>query len=66
MRTTSWIAGLVVVALLAVPGTFFVSNATADQYASGRNVVHTRRLPVVAHRVVPPFRGVHVYAGRRR
>jgi hypothetical protein len=54
------------VSLLAAAGTLCISNANAEQYASGRNVVHTRRLPVVAHRIVPPFRGVHVYAGRRR
>jgi hypothetical protein len=42
------------------------STAQAEQYTRGGNVVHTRRLPVVAHRIVPPFRGVHVYSGRRR
>ena len=65
MRTATWIMFLAV-SLLAAPGTFFVFDVNAEQYASGRNVVHTRRLPVVAHRIVPPFRGVHVYAGRRR
>jgi hypothetical protein len=38
--------------------------ARAEQYASGNQVVHTRLAPVVAHRVVPPYRGVHVYQGR--
>lgn len=34
----------------------------ARQYSNGRGqVVHTRRAPVVMHRAVPPFRGVHVY-----
>ena len=28
-------------------------------------VVHTRRLPVVLHRMVPPQYGKHVYSGRR-
>jgi hypothetical protein len=43
------------------------STASAEQYptASGQ-VVHTRRAPVVMHRVLPPFRGVHVYQGRAR
>jgi len=40
--------------------------ARADQHYSGGHVVHSRRAPVVAHRVVPPFKGVHVYEGRRR
>jgi len=38
----------------------------ADQHYSGGQVVHSRRAPVIAHRVVPPFKGVHVYEGRRR
>ena len=38
--------------------------ARAEQRAAGGRVVHTRRAPVVAHRLVPPFRGVHVYEGR--
>ncbi len=38
--------------------------ARAEQYSDGGHVVHTRRAPVVAHKVVPPFRGVHVYQGR--
>jgi hypothetical protein len=40
--------------------------ARANRYASGRHVVHTRRAPVVAHRLVPPFHGVHTYEGRGR
>jgi hypothetical protein len=55
---------LVVLALLAA--SLPVAAARAEQYVSGQHVVHTRRLPVIAHRIVPPFRGVHVYAGRRR
>lgn len=38
--------------------------AKAEQYASGDHVVHTRLAPVIAHKVVPPFKGVHVYQGR--
>jgi hypothetical protein len=37
---------------------------SAEQFVSGGHVVHTRLAPVVAHRLVPPYRGVHVYAGR--
>lgn len=29
-------------------------------------VVHTRLAPVVMHRTFPPFKGQHVYQGRRR
>ncbi len=45
--------------LLAIPAV-----AWADQYVRGGQVVHTRLAPVVAHRVLPPYRGVHVYEGR--
>ena len=39
--------------------------AQARQYPSrGGQVVHTRRAPVIMHRAVPPFHGVHVYGGR--
>ena len=47
-------------ALLIAAPTF----ARAEQYVSGGHVVHTRLAPVVAHKVVPPYRGVHVYQGR--
>jgi len=37
-------------------------DAFARQYVTARGqVVHTRRAPVVVHRVLPPFRGQHVY-----
>jgi hypothetical protein len=55
MRT----AALIALLLVASP-----AAARAEQYASGSHVVHTRLAPVVAHKVVPPFRGVHVYQGR--
>lgn len=48
-----------VLSLLTVP-------LRADQYVSGTKVVHTRIAPVVVHRVLPPFKGVHVYQGRPR
>jgi len=38
--------------------------ATAEQYVEGNHGVHTRAAPVIVHRVLPPFRGVHVYQGR--
>ena len=50
---------LVVFAFLAA-----TCDAQADQFASGSQIVHTRRAPVIAHKVVPPFKGVHVYQGR--
>jgi hypothetical protein len=40
------------------------SPVKAEQYATGDHVVHTRLAPVIAHKVVPPFKGVHVYQGR--
>lgn len=39
--------------------------AFARQRSEGGHVVHSRRAPVVLHRAVPPFKGVHVYEGRR-
>lgn len=38
----------------------------AEQHYAGGQVVHSRRAAVIAHRAVPPFRGVHVYEGGRR
>ena len=38
----------------------------AEQYVRGNQVVHTRVAPVIMHRVLPPYRGVHVYQGRGR
>jgi hypothetical protein len=49
---------------LALSSTSF---AYGRQYAAaGGHVVHTRRAPVILHRAVPPFKGVHVYQGGRR
>jgi hypothetical protein len=50
--------------LFAIVVIVISSAARAEQYASGDHVVHTRLAPVVAHKVVPPFKGVHVYQGR--
>jgi hypothetical protein len=52
---------LIALLIVALPGV-----ARSEQYASGGQVIHTRLAPVVAHRIVPPFRGVHVYQGRSR
>lgn len=52
-------ATLIALLLFALP-----TAAHAEQYVSGDHVVHTRLAPVVAHKLVPPYRGVHVYQGR--
>ena len=49
---------LLALIVLAVP-----SIAHARQYQVGGRVVHTRRAPVILHRLVPPYAGVHVYQG---
>jgi hypothetical protein len=49
----------VVVLALACPVTVL-----AEHHVTVGHVVHTRRAPVIAHKVVPPFKGVHVYEGR--
>jgi hypothetical protein len=50
--------------LIAILFISFPALSRADQYASGSQVVHTRIAPVVVHRVLPPYKGIHVYAGR--
>jgi hypothetical protein len=56
MRAIAFLAVLI----FASPVSLF-----AEQYAnSNGHVVHTRLAPVVAHRMVPPYRGVHTYQGR--
>jgi hypothetical protein len=32
----------------------------------GEKVIHTRRMPVLLHKAVPPYAGKHVYQGRSR
>ena len=51
------VAGLVVGFSLGISST----SALARQQAINGQVVHTRAAPVVLHRAVPPFKGVHVY-----
>jgi hypothetical protein len=48
---------LVLVAALCAP-------ASAERYACGDQVCHTRLVPVIAHRLSPPYHGRHVYAPR--
>ena len=52
------------IALIALLASLAPSVLRAEQYNSGGKVVHTRLAPVVMHRVSPPYRGQHVYAGR--
>ena len=59
MRSTILILALLM-GLLACPAL----TARAEQYTTNGRVVHTRVAPVVVHRVLPPFRGIHVYQGR--
>jgi len=53
------ILALIVLVLVASP-----SVSRAELAVSSGQVVHSRLAPVIAHKVVPPFRGVHVYQGR--
>ena len=53
------------IALIAVLVFTSPVSLFAEQYVSNNGqVVHTRLAPVVAHKVVPPFRGAHTYQGR--
>ena len=54
---------IVVVLLLGLAAQ---SRSDAAQYVRGNQVVHTRVAPVIVHRVLPPYRGIHVYEGRGR
>jgi len=57
---------------IVIASLLFVSlgTASAEQHVvftpEGEKVVHTRLAPVMAHRIVPPYYGKHVYSGRRR
>jgi hypothetical protein len=57
----SWAVAVLIGMSLAIAGP---QVAQARQFAGGGHVVHTRRAPVAFHRILPPFRGVHVYRGR--
>ena len=54
----------VLVATLIILGSSIPTFARQRQ--AGGHVVHSRLAPVVLHRAVPPFKGVHVYEGRQR
>ncbi len=58
MRTLMMVALLLVASMPVV--------ARAERTSSGGQVVHSRRAPVVAHKMVPPFHGKHVHQGRSR
>ena len=57
---------LFVVLLVGVAVSVVPAIASARRAPEGGNVVHSRRAPVVMHKMVPPFKGVHVYAKRER
>jgi hypothetical protein len=50
--------------LMSMPAQTYAQRRGGQAAVEGQ-VVHSRRAPVVLHRAVPPFRGVHVYQGRR-
>jgi len=56
----------VTIVLFLLLGCAIQSPLHAEQYVRGSQVVHTRVDPVIMHRVLPPYRGVHVYEGRGR
>ena len=60
LRASLFLVGILVFSAAAT----FPEAVKAEQFVSGDHVVHTRRAPVIAHKVVPPFKGVHVYQGR--
>jgi hypothetical protein len=50
---------------LAIPAVAFADRRGNSQASLEGHVVHSRRGPVMLHRAVPPFKGVHVYQGKR-
>jgi hypothetical protein len=54
-------AAVIILSLAVLPAG---ASAATRQTSSGQ-VVHSRRLPVILHRAVPPQYGKHVYEGRR-
>jgi hypothetical protein len=59
MRNALTALVLVSISLLA-PLSTHARQFTVQQ--GGRNyVAHTRRAPVIIHRVLPPYRGEHIY-----
>ena len=61
---------LVFTSVVVASSMVLISTAQAEQFVEqspqGAKVVHTRLAPVVAHRLVPPYAGKHVYRGRAR
>jgi hypothetical protein len=57
------VAALVASLSLPVVG---IAEQRVVRTPAGEKVVHTRLAPVVAHRLVPPYWGKHVYQGRLR
>ena len=57
-----WMVALALVALTMPSAAWARGTKTL---AENGQVVHSRRAGVIMHRAVPPFRGVHVYAGRQ-
>ncbi|MDX1945831.1 MAG: hypothetical protein SFU86_10580 [Pirellulaceae bacterium] len=54
---------IAVLLLLVLP--LAAQAARRGQWSDGQgHVVHSRRAPVVMHRIMPPFKGIHVYQGR--
>lgn len=48
----------------------YISTTDAAQHSVqtpvGEKIVHTRLVPVLMHKAVPPYAGKHVYQGRIR
>lgn len=64
MRFPCILFAVILACLVITPPAFarrFASNRSGKQV-----VVHTRIAPVMAHRVVPPFHGKHVYTRSTR
>ena len=55
---------LLALALIAISCLAPLAVEARPQGGQGGTVVHSRRGPVIMHRVLPPFRGKHVYGGR--
>jgi hypothetical protein len=51
--------------LVLITMLFSAPGVQAERRADGNgHVVHSRMAPVLLHRAVPPFKGVHTYQGQ--
>ncbi|MFM7072868.1 MAG: hypothetical protein ACKO38_13855 [Planctomycetota bacterium] len=64
-RSFLWMISLATVVWTSLP-TIGGKTLEAARFESNGHVYHSRRLPVIVHRVFPPYHGRHVYLRPKR